>query len=223
MGGGIVLLGVMSILMIPGVVVPIHGIVQLSSNTTRTLLFLKHVRWSVFLIYVVPATLGAMGASVLWSGDKLHWFKPVIGAFIISYLIYRRYKPTVRNVPLWVYAPLGVCTGFLAIFVGATGPFLAPFMLRDDFTKENIIATKSICQFWVHLTKIPIFLSLGFDYTSHGVLLGCLIIAVIGGTFLGKKLLGKISEALFLTVFQVVLVAIAVYLMVPWLTGFWVG
>ena len=61
MGGGIILLGVMSILLVPSVVVPIHGVVQLSSNTTRTVLFLKHVRWSVFLIYVGPATLGCIG------------------------------------------------------------------------------------------------------------------------------------------------------------------
>ena len=191
MGGGIILLGVMSILLVPSVVVPIHGVVQLSSNTTRTVLFLKHVRWSVFLIYVGPATLGCIGASLVWSGDKLDWFKPMIGAFIIAYLVYRRYKPTVRNVPIWVYAPLGLCTGFLAIFVGATGPFLAPFMLRDDFTKENIIATKSVCQFLVHLTKIPVFLSLGFDYEAHWVTLSLLVLAVIGGTFLGKGFLEK--------------------------------
>ena len=140
----------------------------------------------------------------------------MIGVFILAYLVYRYYKPTVRNVPVWVYAPLGLCTGFLAIFVGATGPFLAPFMLRDDFTKENIIATKAVCQFWVHLAKIPVFLSLGFAYSEHWLLLTLLVVAVIGGTFLGKKLLGRISEALFLKIFQIVLAAIAVHLIAQW-------
>jgi uncharacterized membrane protein YfcA len=43
-----------------------------------------------------------------------------------------------------------------------------------------------------------------------------LVVAVIGGTFLGKSLLGRISEAVFLKIFQIVLAAIAVHLIAQW-------
>jgi uncharacterized membrane protein YfcA len=66
------------------------------------------------------------------------------------------------------------------------------------------------------LAKIPVFLSLGFAYSEHWLLLTLLVVAVIGGTFLGKKLLGRISEALFLKIFQIVLAAIAVHLIAQW-------
>ena len=155
MGGGMVLLGIMSLLLPAYMVVPIHGVVQLSSNGTRTLLFIRHVRWSIFLTYVGPATIGLIVATFVWSGDKLAWFKPVIGLFILVFLVLRYYKPRLCNVPVWSFAPLGLVVGFLAIFVGATGPFLAPFFLRDDFKKENVIATKAACQLWLHLAKIP--------------------------------------------------------------------
>ena len=139
MGGGMVLLGVMAAMLPAAWVVPVHGVVQLCSNGVRTALFLPHVRWRIFLTYVGPATLGLIAATMVWSGTKLAWFKPGIGVFILCFLIYRRYKPGLRNVPVWVYAPVGLVVGFLAIFVGSTGPFLAPFFLRDDFEKENFI------------------------------------------------------------------------------------
>lgn len=104
--------------------------------------------------------------------------------------------------------------GFLTIFVGATGPFLAPFMLRDDFEKESVIATKAACQMWLHLLKIPAFLSLGFDYRPHAPLLAVLVLAVIIGTYVGKTLLSRISPERFNILFQGLLVVIALYLIV---------
>jgi len=214
MGGGMVLLAIMTLLIPSQMVVPIHGVVQMASNGTRTLIFLRHVRWRVFAIYVVPATIGLIAATQVWSGDKLSWFKPAIGLFILAFLIYRRYSPKLRNPPLWIYAPLGLFVGFLTIFVGATGPFLAPFFLREDFEKENVIATKAVCQMWLHMAKIPAFLTLGFDYAAHWPLLAGLVVAVIVGTALGKRLLGKMSERFFLVLFQGVLAIIAVVLIV---------
>lgn len=212
MGGGMVLLGVMTSLLPAAAVVPLHGVVQLSANATRTVAFVRHVHWRIFLTYVIPASLGVYLATLLWSGSKMDWFKPLVGVFILTFLVWRRYSPKLRNVPLWVYAPVGVVVGFLAIFVGATGPFLAPFFLRDDFKKEQVIATKAACQFSVHLWKIPAFIAMGFDYAEYGKLLAILVIAVIVGTYVGKHLLKKMSERFFLILFQFVLTFIALYL-----------
>jgi uncharacterized membrane protein YfcA len=214
MGGGMVLLAIMTLLMPAHMVVPIHGVVQLASNGTRTFIFLPHVRWRVFVVYVVPATVGLIAATFVWSGDKMFWFKPAIGLFILGFLIYRRYSPKLRNPALWIYAPLGLVVGFLSIFVGATGPFLAPFFLRDDFQKENVIATKAACQMWLHLAKIPAFLVLEFNYAQHWLLLAGLVAAVIVGTYVGKRLLGKMSERFFSILFQGVLAVIAIVLIV---------
>ena len=214
MAGGVTLLGVMTALMPARVVVPIHGVVQLASNWTRTWAFRKHIRWSIFLTFMVPAVLGIAIGSLLWSEAKLTWFRAWIGAFILVFLLWRRYKPTLRNPPTWSYGVLGLAAGLLSIFVGATGPFLAPFFLRDDFDNEQVIATKAVCQTWLHLLKIPAFLALGFDYAPYAPLLLTLIVAVIGGTYFGKHLLGRISKERFALWFQVVLAALAVYLII---------
>jgi len=100
----------------------------------------------------------------------------------------------------------------LGIFAGATGPLLAPFFLRDDFDNEEVIATKAVCQTWIHLLKIPAFLALHFDYTPYAPMLAALVAAVIGGTYFGKHLLSMISKERFIFWFQLVLVLLALYL-----------
>jgi len=45
MGGGIILLGIMAILIPEGyMVIALHGIIQLVSNTTRTYVFRNHLK-----------------------------------------------------------------------------------------------------------------------------------------------------------------------------------
>ncbi len=212
MAGGVTLLAVMTALLPARVVVPLHGVVQLASNLTRTYAFRKHVRWQIFIVFAVPAVIGIAIATPLWAGLKLTWFRAWIGVFILAFLLWRRFLPRLRNLPLWSYAALGLVAGVLAIFVGATGPLLAPFFLRDDFDNESVIATKAVCQTWLHLLKIPAFLSLQFDYMPHAPLLIALTLAVIVGTYMGKYLLGRIPKERFVVLFQVVLAVLAVYL-----------
>jgi uncharacterized membrane protein YfcA len=214
MAGGVTLLGVMTALLPAPVVVPLHGVVQLASNWTRTWAFRRHVRWSIFFAFMLPAVAGvAIGANI-WADLELTWFKAWIGAFILFFLVWRKYKPKLRHPPTWSYAVLGLAAGLLAIFVGATGPFLAPFFLRDDFENEEVIATKAVCQTWLHLLKIPAFLALSFDYSPYLLVLAALVAAVVGGTYFGKHLLSRISKERFVFWFQLVLAALAIYLIV---------
>ncbi|HET6416004.1 MAG TPA: sulfite exporter TauE/SafE family protein [Polyangiales bacterium] len=221
MAGGVTLLGVMTALLPAPLVVPLHGIVQLASNWTRTWAFRRHVRWSIFFAFMAPAVLGVAVAASIWADLKLTWFRAWVGVFILLFLLWRRYKPKLRNLPIGAYAVLGLAAGLLAIFVGATGPFLAPFFLRDDFENEEVIATKAVCQTWLHLLKIPAFLALSFDYMPYAPLLLGLVVAVIGGTYFGKHLLSRISKERFVFWFQLVLALLALYLIAASLRSAW--
>lgn len=213
MAGGIALLGVMAAVMPAAAVVPVHGVVQLCSNFTRTLTLLKRIRWRIFATYTLPAALGAAGAWLVGAQAHLPWFKPAVGAFIILFLISRHTLPKLRNLPLWSFAPLGLVTGFLSIFIGATGPLIAPFFLRDDLEPEEVVGTKAAVQSVTHLAKIPVFLAADFDYLAHKELLAVLIACVIVGTLIGRTVLAKLPKKAFDVVFQVVLTGVAVYLL----------
>ena len=59
MGGGIILLGIMAIIIPQGyMVIALHGIIQLISNTTRTFLFRKHLKKNIINEFIAGAFLG---------------------------------------------------------------------------------------------------------------------------------------------------------------------
>jgi uncharacterized membrane protein YfcA len=219
MGGGITLLAIMTALLPAAVVVPIHGVVQLTSNGTRTLLFLPHVHWRIFAYYIVPALFGVFVGARWYVGGPLAWFRPAVGTFILVYLATMRRRPRLRRLPLASFAPLGLFVGLFASLLGATGPLIAPFFLRDDLDKQQVIATKAAVQITTHLGKLPAFFLLGFDYGAHAGTIVPLLAAAVLGTFFGKRFLSGLSNEVFRRLFTGLLALIAVYLIATPLLG----
>ena len=86
--------------------------------------------------------------------------------------------------------------------------------MSDDFQKEEVIATKAMCQSLTHVLKIPAFIALGFDYLEHTALLAVLVVMVILGTLTGKKLLAYLDERSFERLFVAVLAVLALHLII---------
>ena len=214
MAGGVTLLSGMLMVIPPATAVPIHGVVQLASNSTRLLVFFKHVRWRIvgwFGVFAAPGA--ALGATVVRVTPGA-WLTLAIGIFILV----ATHLPT-PNRPrggdikrAWIFGPVGFAAGFLGMLVGATGPLIAPFFLRENVLKEELIATKAFCQAFVHLWKLPAFMAIGFDYGEHLGALALLVTMVIVGTLLGKRLLNRVSERAFMVLIKAALTLIALKL-----------
>ena len=164
------------------------------------------MRWPVIVLRPTVASGLPPAASF---GGACRSSAPASG--LIPFLAWRR-SPRLRALPVWTYGPLGLVTGFLGLFVGAVGPMVAPFFLRDDFRKEETVATMAVAQAWVHFVKLPAFLALGFSYTPHLGLLAALMACTVAGNWLGTKLLARFSERGFALFFEAVLAAVAVTL-----------
>ncbi len=217
-GGGSVLLAVLASGLDPAVVVPVHGVVQLASNSTRAFVLAKDVSWRLVAFYAPAMVAGVAWGVRLYEGSTLPWFKPAIGAFILSFLLWDRFKPERLELPDWAYVPAGVGGGLLTITIGAAGPYLSAFFLRKDLRKEQVIATKAAIQTFGHFLKIPAFLSVGFDYRGQLGLVAPLLACSIAGTMLGTWILNRVDENAFRRVFRVVLAGLAVRLLAsPWI------
>jgi uncharacterized protein len=101
----------------------------------------------------------------------------------------------------------------LGPLIGATGPLIAPFFLRDDLTKKEIVATKAIVQMFTHLLKVPLFISLSFSYEEYIFVIIAMVIGALLGTKWGVILLGKTSEILFRRIYTVALGLAAIRLL----------
>ncbi len=223
MGGGIILLGIMAIIIPEGfLVIALHGIIQLVSNSTRTYVFKEHLKKNLVFDFFIGALIGLFASALIIyllmnflgvqsaSQIKIDFLKSIIGLFILWYLYL---KPKKKQGKIMSFIGVGGISGISSIFVGATGPLIAPFFLNGDLKKENIIANKAACQVISHAGKIPIFIFLfGVNYFDEYEILIPLIIAVYIGTYLGKKILSFIPEKTFKLIFRVCLTAIAIKL-----------
>lgn len=211
--GGIVLLGGMTLVLPVAATIPVHGLTQLLSNSLRTFYLRHNVVLAFFKYFVVGAPLGALLAFYFIKSlpsDKV----PLI--LIVLFILYMVFKP--KSMPAiklkaWQFGLLGLAAGFMGILVGATGPLLAPFFLRDDLTKEEIVSTQACCQTVTHVIKIPVFLGLGFAYLDYQVLILLMFIGTVIGTTLGVKFLKKMNPKVFVYIYKTVLVLVAVKLL----------
>ena len=223
MGGGIILLGIMAIIMPEGyMVIALHGIIQLFSNTTRTYVFRKSIKSQIIKEFSIGAIIG-VGISALIiillinlfqvesaNQIKVDILKPLIGIFIIWYLFFKKSKKEAQSTS-FIY--VGGISGISSIFIGATGPLIAPFFLDKKLSKENIIANKAACQMITHLSKIPLFIYFfNLNYIEQYSMLLPLIISVFLGTNFGKQILSFIPENIFIKLFKITLFIISIKL-----------
>ena len=111
-GGGTALLLVMLYLMPAASVVPVHGCIQLVSNTARVWLFWRHMNWRIIASFVAPMPFGVyLGLQVYDRLDPTA-IQLVIAAFVLVSLLIRTPKRDGgRGVPSWAYALAGNVVG----------------------------------------------------------------------------------------------------------------
>lgn len=209
LGGGTILIAVLyAVGLVPAVAVPLHAGVQLVSNASRSVAFLKHVDWwslRWFLVGALPAPFLVAPLVVEANPD---WVRLGMAGFILLAL-----WPKALSF-IHIYGRVGmISAGVLAsgvgMVVGATGMLIAPFFLQPGWSKQRVIASLAVCQTCAHLLKITAFASYGFNVIEHWEWLIPMCIAVIVGTWIGRHLHGYIEEHHFEVMFRVILALLA--------------
>ncbi len=218
MAGGITLLSVMLLFLEPLAAIPLHGVVQLVSNSSRTLIQRKHVERRILARYAI--LLLPMGFAGLAFARSLspETAKLLIGAFVLlatwapGLLMLGTHPERVdRSRRIFL---LGGVIGFVNMTVGATGPLIAPFFLNLGLSRQGLVGTKAGCQALGHLAKIAVFGVAGFAFQHHLGPLALLCAMVIVGTWIGSRLLNRVSERAFIRLYQSVLTVIALRLVI---------
>jgi uncharacterized membrane protein YfcA len=226
MAGGITLLSVMLLFFEPLVAIPLHGVIQLVSNSSRSIVQRRHLDWGI--LWRFSALLVPMGFLGLMLAESLP--PTVARALIGAFVLLATWKPgwlLIGTHPERAdihrrFVALGAVVGILNFTVGAAGPLIAPFFLRIGLTRQALIGTKAACQTVGHLVKIAIFGAAGFAFANYAVELAMLSLCVIAGTWIGSRLLESVNETWFTRLYQAVLTLIAIRLVV-WEMLAWIG
>lgn len=142
MGGGILLLSLMTFFLPIQIVIPVHGLVQLVSNSSRAYFLKDHVKWKFFKFFIIGLPIGATISTILLAKiiDKQQIYLLLV--VLISYVLFKPKKlPDLKiKAPWWLLVGLG--TGMSAVLVGAVGPLIAPFSCEMIFKKKKSLVLR---------------------------------------------------------------------------------
>jgi uncharacterized protein len=206
LGGGSLLIAVMTLVMPPVVVVPVHGCVQFGSNAGRAIVQRAHIQWH-FILWV---SLGAIIGSII--GGKFaylipaNWFAAVIGLFVLVTTWLPLPKVIARSRSVQFVG--GVVVSALGMVVGAAGPLVAAFV-RGIPDRRQLVATHAMLNTLQHVFKVAVFVAMGFAFRQYLPLILAMVAAGFAGTAIGSRLLTRVPEHIFRLGFKILLSLVA--------------
>jgi uncharacterized membrane protein YfcA len=210
-GGAAVLLPLLVLFFGVRDAIPILTVAQLIGNLSRVCfnrreLELRVVGW--FALGGVPA---ALVGGFLFASAPLFFLTRLLGVFLIAVVLYRHIgKPTTRRLPLRAFAPIGAVFSFLSALLGSVGPIMIPFFMAYGLVKGALIGTEALATVVMHVTKLAAYGSTAV-LTTTGIAVGLALGSImIVGSFVGKKILDRLPERVFVALIEIVLVAAGV-------------
>jgi len=191
-GGGVLLISVMPLFLPPLAVVPIHGVVQLASNASRSLFAWQQVSWGIVRPFVVGLLLGCLAGGRTVRAVPSGFLPIPLACFILILT----WAPELKNrlrLP-GKFLALGFVQAFLTLFVGATGPLNLPVLLRHGLSSGEIVVTHAVLMTLVHLAKVITFGVIGFAFGAWLPLMLGMVLAVTAGSWAGTRLRHRLPE-----------------------------
>jgi uncharacterized membrane protein YfcA len=201
-GGGVAMLALLGLFVPVAALIPVHGAVQLGSNSGRAWHQRRNVRRDILLPFVVGSLVGAVAGAmvVVQLPDAL--LKLLLGVFIIA--VTWAGIPGFDRLGRAGLAIGSAVTALVTMFVGATGPLLSAFfaqIIPDD--RKALVATHAAGMTLQHGLKIVVFGLAGFAFAQWLPLVAVMIVSGYLGTIYGSAWLEKLPEDTFRRWFKI--------------------
>lgn len=210
-GGGTILIAAIAQALPATAIIPVHGVVQLGSNTGRALIMFKNIQLDYLLYFTVGSVVGAIiGGNIVVSlpADLL---RLILGIFILTSIW------AGNLVPKQVFSQNGFAIGggiitLMTMFVGATGPLVLAMVRQMNELPQKIVATTAACLSIQHSLKIIAFGFLGFVFTPYVPMIIAMIATGFVGTLIGKRILVRTTPKHFKKILDILIAALALRL-----------
>ena len=206
-GGGIILLPVLVATLGVRDAVPVYTLAQFIGNLSRVGFNWREVRRRVVVWFALGAVPMAIAGAILFARTGDQALMRILGAFLLASVAWRRMRGNRRGgFPVQRFTLIGGVFAFVSALVGSAGPFLAPFFLAFGLTRGAYIGTEALATAIMHLTKMGTYGASGV-FAAHAVFIGLALGPImVLGSWLGKQIVDRISERLFIVVVDIALV-----------------
>ena len=206
LGGGSLLIAVMSLMMPAAIVVPVHGAVQLGSNGGRAILRRAFIQWRFAGWFVLGSLFGALAGGGI--ADRLpdNVFKFVIALFLL-YSVWSP-KPEISGRGAFSTTMSGIFSSAVGMVTGISGPLVMSF-LRNLKDRREIVGTHAFLMTGQNSFKLVVFMLLGFAFSDYLGLILAMVVSGFIGTHLGSLALDRLPEKVFRLAFRAIITLVA--------------
>ncbi|MFL6071233.1 MAG: sulfite exporter TauE/SafE family protein [Actinomycetes bacterium] len=209
-GGGVLLLPVFTALFGLRAAVPILTLTQLASNGGRVWFNRREIRWPLVGWFALGAVPLALAGGFAFVYAPLAPLKMLLGVFLIGVVIWRHIGKKPGRLGDRAFVGVGAASGLGSALLGSVGPLTAPFFLAYGLTRAAYIGTEAASALTMHVSKLAAY-GAGDLLTSEVLAYGlALTPATIAGSWVGRRLVDRMSDRLFVIVVELGLVVAGV-------------
>jgi len=179
-------------------VLGVTAVFHLASNITKIAMFKRGFDKAMIVKMGIPAVIFVIAGAFLTKYINSKVLEISLAVFLISLsailIIFRnlQIKPTSFNA-----VSGGVISGFVAGILGTGGAIRGLVLAAFNFKMEVFIVTSAIIDLAIDASRSVVYFANGYVHKDDLYLIPILLVVSIIGTFIGKKILEKISEAQF--------------------------
>jgi len=213
-GGALLLLPLLSKTIGTTMAVPVLTIAQLIGNMSRAFLGFKQISWKPVYMFI----LGAVPMSILGAFYFVKVPKEIITrgiGFVIIVFVVLKYLKVIKFEPSNKTMFIGgIVAGLISGLVGSAGPIGAALFLSLNLTPMSYIASDAVTSIAMHISKTIVYekyIGIGMFALGIGLFMG---LAIILGTYVGKKIIDKIPKEKFVNFVGILLSVIGLQMLI---------
>jgi uncharacterized membrane protein YfcA len=207
LGGGLILISFLPDFLPADALVPVHGVTQLASNTSRAAFSFRSIVWRLWPLFFAGSVLGATLFGLLVVNISTAYIPVFIGVYILLKLWSERVGRLLSSFDsLFV---LGFLQTGLGILVGSTGHLTMPRLLKEISDRNGIVATSGMFMSLSHGLKLLAYGIIGFKFSQYSVILAYMVTGALIGSFVGTLLRRQISNRWFSQILKILLTVMA--------------
>lgn len=195
--------------------VPILTVAQLIGNGARVGFNRRELDGRVVGWFALGGVPMALAGGYLFAKAPSGALTRLLGAFLLFIVAWRHVRPSpARSFPAPAFVAVGAGGSLLSALLGSMGPLMAPFFLAYGLVKGAYIGTEALSTVIMHVTKLVAYQQTAVLTTGDATIGLALGPVMILGSFIGKRVVDRLPEQVFVVIIELVLVAAALLFIV---------
>lgn len=191
-------------------VLGITALFHLASNLSKLSLFRAGVDRRLLLLLGVPSVLFAIIGGLATQHVPSQWLELALAVFLIGLSVWMLWRPDWKITPSTRSAVFGgALSGGMAGLVGTGGAIRGLTLAAFDLPKEVFVATSAAIDMGIDLSRAVVYWRNGYVHGHDLVHIPLLIAVAFAGTWLGRRMLSRISQQAFRRIALLMVLAIS--------------